>query len=421
MLYNLVGSKKMRAVIQMSMQDIEKYLGEVLRVVRQNWGYVPGRNLIDHLTRSGRLVFPAELASPLVQLLAAGGLHEGHLLTVGRSSGTIQVFAVANAMLERLALGASPKEICDDWAELLATRSGQLVSVLAIWGLTVDERVRLDEHVEIVPPKDVPASAQRDAVFGIDRWGKERSRIGFQIPQGRPRAALLIHSRYILVRSDEPSLEEVDELHERLAHIQPLALAAVTLSGDAAPVDGWSYDVANHKAISYSGLGFSGASGSYNMMPCRQGTIDSGLVQTVYDALMMLSPSVWSSLQLSIARLARSRGHANPVDRAIDLGIAIESTLLHNERGNGAKGELRYKIGTRGAWLLGKTPDDRRAVFRALRDAYDARSGAVHSGRLGKDDHALLPIADDLARRSLIKIALDGSYPDWGDLVLGTS
>lgn len=403
----------------MIMNDVESYLDKLKNYLVQNWGDNLGRNLIDHFTRYGRLVFPSKLTNPLVQLLAAGGLSEDHSLTVGRSSGVIQRFAVANAMLERLALGASPKEICDDWADLFAARSGQIVSILALGGITISERVNLDEDVEIVAAKDVPPSPQREAVFGIDRWGEQVFNGGFQLPHARPGAALLIRSHHNLIRSGGLTFDPAGGLHERLAYIQARAIAAVTLAGDGAPVAGWSYDVASHPALSYSGLGFSGGGGSLDSQPFHRGTVDPELAQTGYAALIALPPSVWTSLQLSIARLARSRGHMNPVDRAIDLGIAIESTLLHNERGNGAKGELRYKIGTRGAWLLGETPEERRAVFRALRDAYDARSGAVHSGRLGKDDHKLLPIADDHARKLLTKIALKGSYPDWGDLVLG--
>ncbi|MBB6255300.1 hypothetical protein [Nitrospirillum iridis] len=60
------------------------------------------------------------------------------------------------------------------------------------------------------------------------------------------------------------------------------------------------------------------------------------------------------SLVRAIDRLGRARLAASPVDRALDLGIAAEIALMHDHKQNNA--EITQKIGSRAAWLLGRTP-----------------------------------------------------------------
>ena len=59
------------------------------------------------------------------------------------------------------------------------------------------------------------------------------------------------------------------------------------------------------------------------------------------------------------------------------LGIALESLLLHDIKD---RGELRLRLGLRGAWLLGTDPVERSEIQRSLIKSYDLRSAAVHSG-----------------------------------------
>lgn len=63
-------------------------------------------------------------------------------------------------------------------------------------------------------------------------------------------------------------------------------------------------------------------------------------------------------------------------DRLIDLAIVIEALLLDG----GVRQELSYRAALRGAVLLGQDVASRKAIFRRLRDAYNARSKIVHGG-----------------------------------------
>ena len=66
-------------------------------------------------------------------------------------------------------------------------------------------------------------------------------------------------------------------------------------------------------------------------------------------------------------------------DISIDLGIALEALLLH-EQNKKNRGELRFRLGLRGAWLVGSDGNERAEILKLLREVYDLRSIAVHSG-----------------------------------------
>ena len=72
-----------------------------------------------------------------------------------------------------------------------------------------------------------------------------------------------------------------------------------------------------------------------------------------------------------------------------------------------------------GAWHLGSTLDERRKIRKALRDAYDTASRAVHSGEVKGKSEECLGKAQDLCRHGIIKLLRKGAPEDWGDLILG--
>ncbi|MBF5093736.1 hypothetical protein F1643_03735 [Azospirillum sp. INR13] len=123
------------------------------------------------------------------------------------------------------------------------------------------------------------------------------------------------------------------------------------------------------------------------------------------------------SLTRAIDRLGRARLAASPVDRALELGIAAEIALMHDH--SPANTEITHKIGGRAAWLLGRDPAEREAVFVDLKKLYQARSQAVHSGALSSKSTVDLDAADQLVTRVLSAILERGSFPNWNNLTMG--
>ena len=107
-------------------------------------------------------------------------------------------------------------------------------------------------------------------------------------------------------------------------------------------------------------------------------------------------------------------------DRFIDLRIALESLYL-KDFPNGYRQEMRFRLALFGAWYLGTDFGDRKRILKRLREAYDAASGAVHSGDLdfSVENQKLLSDGQDLCRRGILKLLSEGPPPNWGDLILG--
>lgn len=124
-----------------------------------------------------------------------------------------------------------------------------------------------------------------------------------------------------------------------------------------------------------------------------------------------------ASMARAIDRLGRSRLAINPVDRALDLGMAAEIVLMHDHSPNNT--EIAHKIGGRAAWLLGQTPAERATIFADMKSLYGARSQAVHSGVLSSRSTIDLDAADALVTRVFNAIVARGAFPDWSSLVMG--
>ena len=124
-------------------------------------------------------------------------------------------------------------------------------------------------------------------------------------------------------------------------------------------------------------------------------------------------------LKIAVDRWRRSMADdAELEDRYIDLRIALEAIYLKdfaNERSQ----EMRFRLALCGAWHLGADFEARRSIRKALRDAYDTASKAVHEGELPKAARPALSTAQNLCRRGILKLLREGPPDDWGDLVLG--
>jgi HAMP domain-containing protein len=88
---------------------------------------------------------------------------------------------------------------------------------------------------------------------------------------------------------------------------------------------------------------------------------------------------VRESLAVALRRFHQSYTRTDPEDQIIDLTVALESSLLA-----GLTDELVYRLGLRGAALLGAARDP-AAVSQLLRALYIARSQIVHEGRTLSD------------------------------------
>ena len=144
-------------------------------------------------------------------------------------------------------------------------------------------------------------------------------------------------------------------------------------------------------------------------------SVDPREVDTIMDALLGAN----RKLKIAVDRWRRSMAEdAELEDRYIDLRIALEALYLKDFI-NELSQEMRFRLALIGAWHLGADFEDRRLIRRALREAYDTASKAVHEGELPKAMKPTLSTAQDLCRRGILKLLREGPPDDWGDLALG--
>ena len=124
--------------------------------------------------------------------------------------------------------------------------------------------------------------------------------------------------------------------------------------------------------------------------------------------------------RLSVAISRWNRIHnigTTKLDNFIDLRIALETLFM-----GGARQELGYRLASHGAWYLGKTGNERRTLFKDLKDFYNVSSAIVHTGthkKSRKEEVEMLKRIGDICREGILKRCEEGAEPDWTNIVLG--
>lgn len=120
----------------------------------------------------------------------------------------------------------------------------------------------------------------------------------------------------------------------------------------------------------------------------------------------------------AIERLGRSRQAVDEADRALDLGIAAEIAMTHDDSGTS---EITYRLASRLAWLLGASAQERLTIFAEAKLLYQARSTAAHKGQWSAKSKLDLDAGDRLVTRALRAILYRAAFPDWTALILGVA
>ena len=130
-----------------------------------------------------------------------------------------------------------------------------------------------------------------------------------------------------------------------------------------------------------------------------------------------MNESEKSKIRVPMERLNKSIRRSSQVDSAIDLGIVLEALFLDDDN----TAELSYRLQTRAAMWLGKNLSERKRIASSLKQLYDCRSKAVHTGKLlpeykGKSTDQILENGFNLAATGIKRYLLEGK-PDWDTVV----
>lgn len=289
----------------------------------------------------------------------------------------------------------------------------QTDEVLWLFGVRPAAEFRIDADTRLVPVASAPESTDR---------AKYELRAGLASHEmALPTAALV--SRVAVPKLADPDhniwAQYKLELYVRLINALPGLFAQPALQAD--------YPLAEFPP------GIFGARGSVSpigdLWPRRVLDIDAfdaDLLKRLLDGLLAL-PKHWRDrVERALTRLGIAKARFDAQEKALDLGIALEMVLLNAEnRGEEITSQLSNHFRTRGAWLLGDTPERRQQFHRTLGAIYNNRSKIAHNGfseELTKAQAKGEPVPPEghftLAEDIIRSIILDGP-PAWSSLVMG--
>jgi hypothetical protein len=311
--------------------------------------------------------------------------------------------------IDQLVTKKTPAEILAAFEEEVVRNSAAYADLSPLYGVQLDARCELENGVAIIPE---PADTF-EAMF---------HRIPFQhamLPTG---TALLsqtytVMPAFALRQEGERShgdMSVTDPVSEDRQKVRDRVRLACLLASAGAVEIPLTVLQPDSKALLVAGDG-NQASRMFQAHPLVAFPVDSADVAKAYVLLGRFKSL--DSLARAIDRLGRSRLAVTPVDRALDLGMAAEITLMHDHRESNT--EIAHKLGSRAAWLVGQDVEEREAIFAEMKQLYTARSQAVHSGVLSSSARVDLQSADHLVARVLLAILAQGSFPNWNRLTFG--
>lgn len=142
-------------------------------------------------------------------------------------------------------------------------------------------------------------------------------------------------------------------------------------------------------------------------------------VHGIAERMRRLDPSWRDHLEVPLQRYWAAQRTADPVSRAIDLGIALESLLL--DAPEGPQRHRGTQMCRRGSTFLSATRSERKDLTALIGTLYAARCHAVHTGRLTaskdvNDPAGTLEQGLKLVQRLLTGMIATGR-PNWDELL----
>ena len=285
---------------------------------------------------------------------------------------------------------------------------------LLFWGLTVTERIDLEDNMAILPYAEVRRFVERQAV-------EELAPSGAVFHGWRSVGAIVRPFRWRPVFRQKGSFNEPMRAPKQPFFPEARKFLDLLAVGHAEPVVplGTVSNCIDRSAASLLGLedhcpemdqkwpahGFDGFVDSPALRP--------EALHEVRGVFCNRESARYRRLATYVCRLAealRRAGRFALRDRVLDVAIALEGMYQLPKR---------YKSRTlqeRVSGYLGADPVDQERIKERIRTFYEARSDIVHSGR-GEtspfSSGAAFVSGFDLARRSLFKLLHEGSPGDW--------
>lgn len=310
-------------------------------------------------------------------------------------------------LLDR-SLAVGPDMALGDLARYLVTDHVPHTRVMVLAGVHVDRTIQLDRQIQLVPFRTLRATHWKDHIATLFAEFHENH---------RPAAALLQATTYPRRHIDpgaqatfaEHPYRELDDVRLCMTSIGP---SAPVWLGSWTDLDEWVPDVGGWGAAIPPVFEIGGYAPDV--------ATDWAELPELHAAWCRLSERERQHLRVPLSRLNTSLRRRHYIDKAIDLGIALDALFLAEREAD--RGELSLTLRLRAARFLAADVAERKKLAKTLSSLYRMRSAAVHSGNLpdevdGVRIKALLRLGNAISSQAIRRIIREGE-PDWHTLLL---
>jgi Apea-like HEPN len=355
---------------------------------------------------------PKELQALLTEIRAIPALEffdNARQYTLGRCKRVNILFLVGWLISRGQKVGA--ESAVNDLAQYIDTEFIELTEVLAIDGFLVEQSIDLGDY-KLVDWNDLPIT---------DTKWKIQAR---ELFSGLSPSAAVIRRHQIKRTHFHPWDSLPDRIPSSIEPALDILRCATAVAGAGFRLLHYWFeppDWASWKVIlSNFGVDF---------------TADEIAVEICQDMISQLQNCVLNFRDLDenrrlrflipLDRLNRSYLATLNTDKAIELGIALESLYAPTKLSRGIERTLQ----TRAARFLGGSLDEQHETAKKVKKVYELRSGAVHSGRFDVDGASkkscdpshvtqVLEEGQRVVGQSLVKMIQEGE-PNWEDFDIG--
>ena len=337
---------------------------------------------------------------------------------------TVRSEALAYFIVRSVLTGAAPGEVVSEVRNFAKIGRTDGYWFKALSGVAINAACNLREGVDLVPWDEVPECEQRRILGGAQDVNylatfrpKPDCAIRIRITEA-PALFESAHRDRDLSVEDWPQIEKVADINSDV--VRALSVCA---RGPVLAIGSWAY-AGNSVVRGVMGTSLNLGPAIYGGMSVRHSQqapqVGSTQVRDIFVALNSFEGNARQSLRIAIDRISSAIKSRDFESKVIDIGIALEVILLHDQK---ESGELSYRLALRGARFLGTTKVERIANFKLLRRTYKLRSNAVHNGRADGNAENQDTVTSALEMLFLIveKILSLNKFPDWEDDVIMNS
>lgn len=328
----------------------------------------------------------------------------------------VDAHALPAILLSRVLLGSSSRSVLREFRAFALDGCTEVYWYAAMAGVSIAEPISFSEHVVLIPWDCVPDCSPKRRLSDnreLRALGGLTASPNCAIRIGLPKRKVFFPTA-MQVDPDEYPLTEVNDCHGvGMDILRAATLATGTQTGILI-----SWTEATNPAASdflssaisvFPGTNDGGLFGA-SLVPS---SVDPEETRAIFKNLQSFKKKDKAAMRTAIDRINNSWTWKSPAEQAIDLGIALEVLLLHDNSKD--RGELRYRLSERGAKLLSQNGSEQLEYFRKLKTIYDLRSAAVHVGSI-EDSEATrekLAEAKNFCARIANKIIKLGGFPNW--------